>query len=380
MSPASRRACDGRLDVPSSPAGSGAGRRRGRARARRAAPFGDPGAARLGERAPPHSSWSFVELAGRRRPPIGAAGGGEVGQGAGEPVGRLVEHDRARLARRPRASRAVRPEPLRGRNPSKTKRPVGSPLATSAVTAADGPGHDLDDVAGVDGGPHQPLAGIGDARHAGVGDHGDPLAPRQPVEHAGDRARPRCGRSPRRAARRATPACCEQPSGAPGVLAADGVGGRERLDGARRQVAEVADRGAHQHERHRSVLPLEAGRRRRGPTGRSAPASASSTRAGLRAPGGVTRWRRMRRRAQHGEVAVEPRHVDREAHPERVHRPGRPQQQRAVDRRPARAAPCGGRPGRRPPRATPAPPRRAAARPWREATRCGRRRRPGVTR
>ena len=38
------------------------------------------------------------------------------------------------------ASRAVRSWPLRGRKPSKTNRPVGSPLMTRAVIAALGPG------------------------------------------------------------------------------------------------------------------------------------------------------------------------------------------------------------------------------------------------
>ena len=32
------------------------------------------------------------------------------------------------------------PDPFRGRKPSNTNRPVGSPLVTSAATTADGPG------------------------------------------------------------------------------------------------------------------------------------------------------------------------------------------------------------------------------------------------
>ena len=38
------------------------------------------------------------------------------------------------------ASRSARARPDRGRNPSNTNRPAGSPLTTSAATSATGPG------------------------------------------------------------------------------------------------------------------------------------------------------------------------------------------------------------------------------------------------
>ena len=64
--------------------------------------------------------------------------------------------------------------------------------------------------------------------------------------------------------------------------------------------------------------------------------------------------------AEHGEVGVEPGHVDREAHPDRVHRPGGHEQERPVDAVAAEQPLAAGARAGRPPPATPAPPRRGA--------------------
>ena len=103
-----------------------------------------------------------------------------------------------------------------------------------------------------------------------------------------------------------------------------------------------------------------------------APASASST-LWARSTGRVSRLRAQAHGAQHGEVAVEPGHVDREAHADRVHRPGRARAaaRRRSPSRPEQPLAPGGR-ARRPPPATPAPPRPGATTASREATRCGR--------
>ena len=112
-----------------------------------------------------------------------AARGGEVGQRAGQAVGRLVEHDGAGLGgHAPPAARA-RPEPLRGRKPSNTKRPAGSPLTTRAASAAEGPGTTSTGCPAATAAAHQALARVGDAGHAGVGHDRDPLAPGQAGEH-----------------------------------------------------------------------------------------------------------------------------------------------------------------------------------------------------
>ena len=113
----------------------------------------------------------------------------------------------------------------------------------------------------------------------------------EPVEHAGDGAAPRCGRSRRRAAgaRRRRAGAAGRCGGCPRSR------WRRRRPSAStargRQVAEVADGRADQHERHRSVLAARAGRRRRAPSGRRRPPRPRARR-GPRSTGRLTRWRR----------------------------------------------------------------------------------------
>ena len=68
------------------------------------------------------------------------------------------------------ASRRRRSPALRGRKPSKQNRSTGRPETASAVSTADGPGTAVTRMPGLDRGDHQPIAGVGDRRHAGVGD------------------------------------------------------------------------------------------------------------------------------------------------------------------------------------------------------------------
>ena len=98
---------------------------------------------------------------------------------------------------------------------------------TTAATAAAGPGTTRHRMAAVDGRPHQPLARIRDARRAGVGHDGDGRAR---GEEATDLRRGRGLRvlvgddqAPLGHAR-----VLQQASRAPGVLADDDVGLRER--------------------------------------------------------------------------------------------------------------------------------------------------------
>ena len=69
-----------------------------------------------------------------------------------------------------------------GRNPLKRNESVGRPLATSAARNADAPGNRHHRNMMPDGQRNQAEAGIGDARHAGVGNQCDSRAALQ-IEH-----------------------------------------------------------------------------------------------------------------------------------------------------------------------------------------------------
>ena len=62
---------------------------------------------------------------------------------------------------------------LRGRKPRKRHSAAGSPEATSAVIAADGPGSTSTGSPAATRAPHQEEARVGHERHAGVGDERD---------------------------------------------------------------------------------------------------------------------------------------------------------------------------------------------------------------
>ena len=114
----------------------------------------------------------------------------------------MVRRSAATSASRARAARS-----LPGQEALEGEAPGGQPAGDQRRDRRRRPGHHLDDVAGRDGGPHEPLARVGDAGHAGVGHHGDPLAPRRAA-----RARRRWPRTSvwsftTTSGRRSTPAC-----------------------------------------------------------------------------------------------------------------------------------------------------------------------------
>ena len=255
-------------------------------------------------------------------------------------VRRLVQHDRCAARPRARPGGWCAPSPCAAGTPRTRTGRSGSPLATSAVIAADGPGTTST------GWPASTAART--SRSPGSEMPGMPASvttatrsPRSSRSSTPAIARTSVWSLTTTSGRRATPGVLEQATGAPGVLAADRVGAPP----APRPRAATGRRGC----------------RWACPPGRAAPVSPSA-RAG-RPPAGSTgrtrrprprarsgRWSTGRRhpvaaqadRAQHGEVVVEPGDVDGEAHAERVHRPGRHEQQGAVDRRRGRAGPCGG--------------------------------------
>ena len=167
----------------------------------------------------------------------------------GDAVGRLVEHHRAPLGGDlGEALGAARP-PCGAGTPRTRTGSVGRPLDTSAATNAAGPGHGRrPSKPGVERGAHQPLARVADPRRAGVGHHRHVAAVGQRGEHVGDPRRARCGRWRRRAARRAMPAWAAAARCAGCPRSRRGRPMPAALDGPRRQVAEVADRGGHEHE------------------------------------------------------------------------------------------------------------------------------------
>ena len=131
---------------------------------------------------------------------------------------------------------------------------------------------------------------------------------------------------------------------AAGVLAAHDVGRGQRLGRPGREVAEVPDRRADEHEpaRSRSPLDLEL-------VAHLQPPSPEGARFGLddrpRPPHEAGQAVAGHGHdPQHAQVAVAERHVDGEPHAHRVDRPARAQQQRAVDAVAAEEAPRPGSP------------------------------------
>ena len=282
------------------------------------------------------------QLPCHRHPAVGAAGIGQVRPACG-PVGGEPRRARSSVARPPpRSGARHRPDPLRGRNPSKTQRPAGSPLPTTAVTAAEGPGTTSTAYPASRAARTSALPGIGDPGHAGVAHHRHPLAACESVQHLGHRAAPRCGRSPRPAVAAA------RRRAAAGVPCAGCPRSRSRRPrrGPRRPAGDRSTRLPIGVPTSTSVtaapLAARAGRPPGGPTGRSDPASASITGAGPQHGSAQPAGGAGGACAHHAEVSVAERHVDREPHADRVHGPGRAQQQRALDAvTPEQAAPPG---------------------------------------
>ena len=225
--------------------------------------------------------------------------------------------------------------PRRGRKPSNTNRSVGKPDSTSAVSTALGPGTTSTGSPAVDARAHQPLAGIGDARHAGVGHVRDELAVAHRVDDPvgalllvvrvhGTQPTARPG-TPRWVSsarvRRVSSAAITSASRSASSRAVDrsprlpiGVATRTQRPACRSCAAQLHPVAGAQ--------PPAVERAGLAPRSRTRPCARTATRA--RAAGVID--------AQHDAVGVAERDVDREPHPDRVHVAARPQHQRAVER------------------------------------------------
>ena len=254
-----------------------------------------------------------------------------------------------RCSRASSARRSARARPDRGRKPSNTKRTVDKPAHDERADGGDRAWDRRDRVPRVEHGAHQALTRIADARGPGVGRHGDIPAVvehREDLGHAG-------GLGVLVADRQADPAdagVLQQPARPAGVLAADQRRRGEGVASSHRQVAEVADRRGDQDEparralSHRTSAPARrAPRRRRRPPG----PTARTRRFGLHHP------RRLGHRQADAVAAhphdldddaavVDERHVEREAHPDRVDPPARPQHERTLEMIPRQQTPASG--------------------------------------
>ena len=198
------------------------------------------------------SSWSLVSSRATATATPGPSTAAQVGR-AWRPTGGAPRR-RPTCARSAAssASRWRRAPALAGQEPLEDEPGRGQAAGDQGGDGGRRAGHDLDGVTVPGRSPDQALAWVGDPGHAGVGDHRDPLAPSQASR----------GRSPTRLGSlwsltdqqrpALTPGVLEQPAGPAGVLAATIVGPGQRLDGAGREVAEVADRGPDEDERRRA--------------------------------------------------------------------------------------------------------------------------------
>ena len=144
------------------------------------------------------------------------------------------------------ANASTSPARLRGRKPAKRHASAGSAEATSAASAADGPGQHLDLEPRGDAPLHEDVAGVADQRHPGVRHQRDHRA----VPHAVDElGRPLAlvvlvvGDE-----RRLHAVALEQDAGAARVLAGDHVGVAQRRQHAQGHVLEVPDRRRADHQ------------------------------------------------------------------------------------------------------------------------------------
>ena len=243
------------------------------------------------------------------------------------------------------ASRSVRPLPCRGRKPSNTNRPVGQAAGHQRGDRGRRPGHDLDARGRRRA---RPAPGARPGRRCRACRRRSPPRP----------ARPRARRSSTLADAARLGVVVdddERPARDAGVLEqAARCGGCPRSRSRRRRGSASTARGERSPrlpigvpDRARAVI----GRRRCSSRSSSWSPAARPQRANAPASASSTAWacehgpaRRRRRgsagRAQHDEVAGRRSATSiGEAHAERVHRPGRPEQQRAVDAVAAEQAP-----------------------------------------
>ena len=179
---------------------------------------------------------------------------GHVGQGLGHATGTLVADDGARhQGKLPKARHLGGLAP--GQEALEEEVLARQAGGNERAGHGRGAGDDLHGKALVQGGVHQALARVGDARHACVGDKRHALPRPQAVQHCGDallddvlvaalqvRVEAKGGHELARDA---------------GVLAQHDVGRVQRGDHARRGVLQVSDGRAHhgEHAGHQTIIP-----------------------------------------------------------------------------------------------------------------------------
>ena len=287
------------------------------------------------------SSYSFVSSRAIGDPPLVPAHRGEVARPS-PPRGSALRRSRSVRGSTADVGQSIRAVAARARagTPRPRTAPSAAPRARAPTSVALGPGTSFDPQSRFEAHAHEPLAGVGDARHPRVGTRTRPGRRRGSAPRAPRRGPARCGRGRRPAAvRPVRPRAISSARVRRVSSAAITSAFAQRLHRARREIAEIADRRRHQDERAliyswqlltaalsrtMTVLP------RRAPTARTSPRPPPPR---IRPPDEpATRGRAgMRHHAQHRPSARAERDVDGEPHPDRVHLPARPQHQRAVD-------------------------------------------------
>jgi len=198
------------------------------------------------QEAPPHLLVELGQFPGDGDPTPAAQHGRQVGQRGRDPVGRLVEDERPLLVDQLGQALAAGPG-LAGQEALEHEAGRWQAGGHQGGHGRRRTGHHFDPEPVPGGGPHQALPRVTDARHTGVGHHRHPLAPGQAgqdllhplglvvvVDHQ-QLPGPDAG-------------VLEEAAGAAAVLAGHDVGLGQLLHGPGRQVPEVADGGADQHE------------------------------------------------------------------------------------------------------------------------------------
>ena len=141
---------------------------------------------------------------------------------------------------------------LRGRKPTNAYAPPPRPLATSAVSTADGPGSTVTGTSASSAARTSRAPGSETTRHPGVRDERDALSRLEPRQQLGDARRLVVlvvGEE-----RRGDLVPLEQPARVPRVLREHDVGRAKLVEDAQRDVVEIADRRRADRERHVRAL------------------------------------------------------------------------------------------------------------------------------